>query len=55
MNADVREICDVYAATANRILAGLTAEGMLVKCRIGGHWGYRVTGKNTEERETDNA
>lgn len=44
MNADVREICDVSAATANRILAGLSAEGKLVKCRIGGHWGYRMNG-----------
>ena len=42
MNADVREICDVSAATANRILAGLSAEGKLVKCRIGGHWAYRM-------------
>ena len=44
MNADVREICGVSAATANRILAGLSAEGKLVKCRIGGHWGYRMNG-----------
>lgn len=42
MNADVREICGVSAATANRILAGLAAEGKLVKCRIGGHWAYRM-------------
>lgn len=42
MNADVREICDVSAATANRILAGLTTEGKLVKCRVGGHWAYRM-------------
>lgn len=44
MNADVREICGVSAATANRILAGLSAEGKLMKCRIGGHWGYRMNG-----------
>jgi len=44
MNADVRKICDVSAATANRILAGLSAEGKLMKCRIGGHWGYRMNG-----------
>jgi len=42
MNADVREICGVSAATANRILAGLSAEGKLMKCRIGGHWGYHL-------------
>ncbi len=42
MNADVREICGVSAATANRILAGLTTEGKLVKCRVGGHWAYRM-------------
>ena len=41
MNADVRALCGVSAATANRILAGLAAEGKLVKCRVGGHWGYR--------------
>ena len=43
MNADVREICGVSAATANRILAGLSAEGKLMKCRVGGHWGYRLS------------
>lgn len=39
-NADVRQLCDVSAATANRILAGFAAEGRLVKCREGGHWAY---------------
>lgn len=43
-NADVRQLCGVSAATANRILAGFTAEGRLVKCREGGHWVYRRTG-----------
>lgn len=42
MNADVRTLCDVSAATANRILAGLVEEGKLVKCRVGGHWAYRL-------------
>lgn len=42
-NADVRQLCGVSAATANRILAGFTAEGRLVKCREGGHWVYRRT------------
>lgn len=41
MNADVRTLCGVSAATANRILAGLAAEGNLVKYRKGGHWAYR--------------
>ena len=40
MNADVRALCGVSAATANRILAGLAAEGKLVKYREGGHWAY---------------
>ena len=44
MNADVRALCGVSAATANRILAGLTAEGKLVKYREGGHWGYKLLG-----------
>lgn len=39
-NADVRALCGVSAATANRILAGLAAEGKLLKCREGGHWAY---------------
>ena len=38
-NADVRELCGVSAATANRILAGLAADNTLEKYRIGGHWG----------------
>ena len=42
MNADVRVLCGVSAATANRILAGLVAEGKLVKYREGGHWGYKL-------------
>lgn len=41
MNADVRVLCDVSAATANRILARLAAEEKLVKCREHGHWAYR--------------
>ena len=40
MNADVRTLCNVSAATANRILAGLSADGKLIKCRRGGHWAY---------------
>ena len=40
-NADVRQNCGVSAATANRILSKLAAEGKLVKCRESGHWAYR--------------
>ena len=41
MNADVRELCGVSAATANRILASFVAEGNLIKYHEGGHWAYR--------------
>ncbi len=40
-NADVRGLCGISAATANRILASLTADHKLVRCRVGGHWAYR--------------
>ena len=40
MNADVRTLCGVSAATANRILAGFASEGKLVKYRESGHWAY---------------
>ena len=41
MNADVRELCGVSAATANRILAKLAAEGILEKFRKKSHWVYK--------------
>ena len=41
MNADVRELCGVSAATANRILAELATEGILVKFRKKSHWAYK--------------
>ena len=41
MNADVRMICDVSVATANRILTRLVADGKLTKCRNGSHWAYQ--------------
>lgn len=44
MNDDVRELCGVSAATANRTLAKLVAEEKLQKCRIGGHWAYFCSG-----------
>ena len=40
MNADVRELCGVSAATANRILTKLTKAKKLRKFMINGHWGY---------------
>ena len=40
MNADVQTLCNVSAATANRILASLVAVGKLTKCRQNGHWAY---------------
>lgn len=42
MNADVRSLFNVSAATANRILAGFAADGKLFKFRHSGHWAYRV-------------
>ena len=42
MNADVRALCNVSAATANRILTGLSTEGKLVRYREGGHWAYKL-------------
>ena len=42
-NADVQKLCSVSAATANRILTGLTKERKLTRCRVGGHWAYRMT------------
>lgn len=42
MNADVCALCDVSAATANRILVGFTSEEKLVKYREGGHWAYKL-------------
>ena len=41
MNANVRELCGVSAATANRILASLVEEEKLSKYREGGHWAYQ--------------
>ena len=41
MNADVRELCGVSAATANRILASFIEVFKLKKYREGGHWAYK--------------
>ena len=42
MNADVRSICGVSAATANRILSSLVTEGKIIKIRNRNHWVYRL-------------
>lgn len=42
MNANVRILCNVSAATANRILTGLVTENKLCKYREGGHWAYNL-------------
>ena len=42
MNADVRALCGVSAATANRILAKFVADEKLVKYHESGHWAYKM-------------
>ena len=42
-NTDVRQMFQVSAATANRILAKLTEEEKLKKIRLGKSWGYTTT------------
>lgn len=42
MNADVRELCGVSAATANRILSNLVAKEKFYKSRKNGHWVYSI-------------
>lgn len=42
MNADVRELCGVSAATANRILAELVSEKRIKKSHMTGHWIYKL-------------
>ena len=42
-NADVRQMLDVSAATANRILAKLVEEERITKIRIGRSWGYTLS------------
>ena len=41
-NADVRQMFNVSAATANRILAKFADEGKLQKIRMGKSWGYQI-------------
>lgn len=42
MNADVRELHGVSAATANQILSGLVEDGKLTKYYEGRHWAYHL-------------
>ena len=42
MNADVRELCEVSSATANRILSDFVATNQLIKYRKNGHWVYGI-------------
>lgn len=41
MNADVREMCGVSAAIANKILDRLASEKKIIKSRVIGHWKYK--------------
>lgn len=40
MNSDVRELCGVSPATANRVLAGLVKDRVLCRQQISGQWKY---------------
>ena len=52
MNADVRELCGVSAATANRILTQFVYEGKIIRDHLLGHWAYkRNDGLNNVDRE----
>ena len=42
MNADVRKLCGVSAATANRILSNFVGKGKLSKYLENGHWVYSI-------------
>ena len=46
MNADVRKLCGVSAATANRILSSFVEERKLNKYREGGHWAYQIVNES---------
>lgn len=43
MNANVRSLCNVSPATANRILVDLVTQDILVKCHVNGHWVYKLS------------
>lgn len=42
MNADVRELCGVSSATANRILVKMVSSNKITKLYIDGHWRYNL-------------
>lgn len=42
MNADVRHLCEVSSATANRILGKLAEKGKIQKCHIDKYWAYKL-------------
>ena len=42
-NSDVQTLLNVSSATATRILAEAVKSGIVVKVRIGSHWGYKKT------------
>ena len=42
MNVDVRTLCNVSAATANRIMVELVSAGKIVKLHVGGYWKYKL-------------
>ena len=44
MNANVRELCGVSAATANRILSSCVEKEKLSKYQENGHWAYKLNG-----------
>lgn len=46
MNADVRELCGVTEATANRILSSFVDERKMSKYREGRHWAYSMQSYN---------
>lgn len=48
MNADVRNLCGVSAATVNRILANLFMDGILIKCQQNGHLAYKLSATNAQ-------
>ena len=43
MNANVRELCGVSSAMANRILAELAESEKLNRSRVDGHWAYKLS------------
>lgn len=42
MNADVRTLCNMSAATANRIMVELVPAGKIVKLHVGEYWKYKL-------------